>query len=201
MHAAHVAADVAVAAAVCTLPAAHAPCGKHIAWLVPEVNVPAAQGAQVWSRVADGVLSTWVPAAQTVNGAQTVALEVVEKVPLAQPAHVRSETALPGADSNSPARQSVHAVQLVPSPAAEKVPSEQVPASVFPPDPDVHETANIAPTTVSPTQPPIRMGRDSASANLTRLGRKTPTHKQSAAASHSRRDAGQATPVLALRAA
>lgn len=46
-HAAHVGDDVAVPGAVWISPARHAPAGRHIDWLGPEVNRPAPQGEHV----------------------------------------------------------------------------------------------------------------------------------------------------------
>jgi hypothetical protein len=71
-HGAQVGGVVAVPGAVCTLPAAQAVSGRHIVWLGPEENVPAAQAEHFWSVVALPIVEMKVPAAQVVHGVQRV---------------------------------------------------------------------------------------------------------------------------------
>jgi hypothetical protein len=54
----HTAGVVAVAAAVSSVPAAHAPAARQLCRLAPEVYVPAAHTSQLRSAVADGVFVT-----------------------------------------------------------------------------------------------------------------------------------------------
>lgn len=101
-----------VAAAICTVPAGHAPAGVQEDWLGPEVYVPLGHAAQVRSTEDDGVLLVWLPAAQVVQELQAASFVPVVKVPLAQPAQVRSELAVPAASTWLPGEHTVHAAQL-----------------------------------------------------------------------------------------
>jgi hypothetical protein len=125
---------VLVPGAVCTVPGAHAPTGTQSASFGPPVYVPAAQGAQTRSVVADGVLVTKVPASQVAHVTHAAAFVVVLKLPLAQPAHVRSVVALPAAASRCPATQLVCDTQYVDGlPSSSQLPAAHGAAGAVPP--------------------------------------------------------------------
>jgi hypothetical protein len=143
-HALHTAGAVAVAAAVCTVPAGHAFACRQLAWLGPEVYQPAAQAEQARSVVAVPAAATRWPAAQFAHAEQAAALAAVLNVPVAQPEHERSSVALPAAASNWPAGQTLHAVQATPLPGTENLPSEQ---STAPPPSTGGRLAGLQPKT------------------------------------------------------
>jgi hypothetical protein len=112
---------VGVAGAVSTLPAGHAPAGRHDDWLEPEVKVPAGHWAQVRSSVSEGVLATWLPGAQLAHRLHAAELGLVLKLPGAQLTQLRSLLAVPAFVTRVPAAHVVQAVQLVWFAVLEKV--------------------------------------------------------------------------------
>jgi len=89
----HTGADVAIPALVCTVPAGHAPAGRHVLWFGDQAYVPSTQGAHCRSAILLPGLLTWLPGEHVVQGVQLSAFSVALKVPLPQTAHVRSEVA------------------------------------------------------------------------------------------------------------
>jgi hypothetical protein len=95
-HGAHTGGEVGVAAAVCSVPAAQAPSGRHVDWFGDDEYVPAAQAAHWRSALTLPGVLTYLPGAQVLQGVQLASLVVVLKLPLAHPAHpahVRSAVA------------------------------------------------------------------------------------------------------------
>ena len=92
-QAAHTGGEVGVPAAVCSVPAAHAPSGTQLDWFGEEEYVPCAQGVHWRSALALPGVLTKLPGAQVLQGVQLAALAVVLKLPLAHAAHVRSAVA------------------------------------------------------------------------------------------------------------
>jgi hypothetical protein len=88
--------DVAVPAAVCTVPAAQVPSGKQLDWLSPLEYSPSAQATHTRSTVLEGVLLTKLPSVHEVHEAQVVAFEAVLYWPLAHGAQRLSVVAVPG---------------------------------------------------------------------------------------------------------
>lgn len=97
---AHSAGDVDVAAAVCTVPAAHASEGTQLDWFGDDEWVSFAHAVQCRSEIGVPAVLTYMPAAQVAHGPQLEALFVVLKLPLAHALHVRSVVAVPSAPTN-----------------------------------------------------------------------------------------------------
>jgi hypothetical protein len=111
-------ADVDVPAAVCTVPAAQVPWGRHCDWLLPLEYWPVGQVTHTRSAVDDGVFDTYVPAWHVLQAVQLGALFTLLNWPLVQAAQVRSLVVVPWFETYLPGAQVVlatHGVKGFPS--------------------------------------------------------------------------------------
>jgi hypothetical protein len=79
-----------VPGAVCRVPAAHEPCGRHTPALDVVEMVPGAHGMHTWSPAALPAPATNVPGAHTVHALQLALLMPALNWPAGQVAHSRS---------------------------------------------------------------------------------------------------------------
>ena len=117
---------------VSTVPATHAPCGKHAASLFTVVKVPAAQTPHVRLMEAEGELLTKEPGRHVAHAAHDSALADELKAPDVQPEQVRFAVALPAEEMNCPATQLVcaaHAVAESASLSQKPAPQAAIPAA------------------------------------------------------------------------
>ncbi len=108
--------DVPVPGAVCFVPAAHTPCGRHVLWLFTFEYVPFGHDVQAWSLDVVPARLTYSPATQVVHAVQDAWFALDVYVPLAQEVHVRSVVEDPFDTTCSPAGHVVfeaHAVAEV----------------------------------------------------------------------------------------
>ena len=123
-HALHVAGELEVAAAVCSVPAGHALAERQLVWFGALVYLPLAQAAQVRSVTLEPAFTTYEPASHVVHGSHVAAFDVVEYEPLAHDVHVRSTEALPSSATRWPGAQVLRCTQDVAGlPSWSQVPS------------------------------------------------------------------------------
>ena len=131
---AHTGGELDVAGSVCTVPAAHAPLGKHVDWFGEPEYVPSTHAAHCRSAIAVPTSLTWLPGAQVVHGVQLGAFASTLNVPLAHVVHCRSAVALPAALIDCPGAQLVHGTHAVAElPSWSQVPAEQSSLGAAPP--------------------------------------------------------------------
>ena len=92
-HGSHTGGEDAVPAAVCTVPAAHAPAGRHASWFGALEYVPSAHGAHARSADALPAALTCEPGVHVLHAMQLVAFDDALNSPLGHAEHDRSDVA------------------------------------------------------------------------------------------------------------
>ena len=115
---AHSAGVRSVAGAVSTVPAGHAPCGRHSPWFCALVYVPDGHAAQVRSATGEPLAETYEPASHADHALHVAAFSATLKLPLGHATQVRSTSAAPSVKTRWPGTHDVctmHAVAALPS--------------------------------------------------------------------------------------
>lgn len=132
-HAVQTAGLFGVAGTDSSVPASHAPWGRHASWFWVLVKVPAAHALQPRSTACPPGRLTNAPGSQWLHGAHAAAFTTTLNEPLAQLTHVRSVSTEPSVKTCCPGRQSVCGMHAVAAFAS----SSHVPAA--------HATRGAAP--------------------------------------------------------